>query len=105
MPVTLRNTKRTAFYGTFYPNIVGRRTSDKLYDVRRVRSARGKIVSEKQPHSFMVPALDKATVHAAALQLPQVKAALKSGWLVQDKAEPAKLSKKRSPKASAKRGE
>lgn len=89
MSVILKNTRHQAFYATYYTEVTGRRTTDRLYDVRKVRSPAGKIVSEKQPHSFMVPALEQETVHDVALHLPQVKAALKSGWLVKVEAKAA----------------
>ena len=84
MAIILKNTRYDRFDGTYYPDVIGRRSSERLYSVRRVRSPNGKMLSEKQPHSFMVPAKGQMTVHEAALHLPQVKAALKSGWLVRE---------------------
>jgi len=83
--VTLRNTERRTFCATYYPSVVGRRCKDRLYDVKRARSASGKLIGIKQPHSFSILPLESAEVHAVALHLPQVKAARKAGWLVLEK--------------------
>ena len=80
--VPLKNkSSHQTFHGTFYPSEVGRRTSDKLYDVQKVRSAKWKRATVKQPHSFMLLPGETKLVHPAALHLSQVKAARKSGWL------------------------
>jgi hypothetical protein len=95
--VTLENTSRNrSFIATLYPDIVGRRSEGrKLYAVCKVRSPSGKVVGQKQPFSFEILPGKTAAVDPAALHLPQVKAARKSGWLVLVAAPPveAKASK------------
>ena len=81
--ITLRNTRRQPFLATVYHHIVCRRTQVCSCQVQHVVGPKGKRVARKNPDSFQVNALSELKVDARVRHLPQVKAALKSGWLVQ----------------------
>jgi hypothetical protein len=99
--VTLKNTSRSqTFIATYYHEIVGRRSNDKLYTVERRRSANGKVVAMKQPHSFSILPGQEAEVHEVALHLPQVRAACKKGWLEKRKAKAETASTKAAAPAA-----
>lgn len=93
--IALRNThKYLPFTATFYPEIAGKKTGDQLYEVKLIKSRKGKTISVKEPHSFQIQPQQVELVHDAAAHMPQVKAAIKQGWLVVvpqgTKAAPAK---------------
>lgn len=79
--VTLRNTRRQPFLATMYHDVVCRRRGACSCQIVHISGPRGKRMSLKSPASFQVDALSTLDVDAAALHLPQVKSALKSGWL------------------------
>jgi hypothetical protein len=80
--VTLRNMRKQPFLATMYHDIACRRRQSCSCAVAYVTGAKGKGVGLKSPASFQIDALSQASVDAAVLHLPQVKSALKDGWLV-----------------------
>lgn len=86
--VTLRNTRRQPFLATMYHDIVCRRRQACSCQVVHISGPRGKRMSLKSPASFQVDALSALRVDAAVMHLPQVKAAVKSGWLERVQSRP-----------------
>ena len=79
--VTLKNAERRPFLATVYHDIACRKAKVCTCSVEFYTGPNGKRVSRKNPMSFQVDAMSTATVPASVLHLPQVKQAIKSGWL------------------------
>ena len=100
MGVSLRNTLRKPFIATMYHGIFCRRGGECRCGVQKVRSESGKLVTERQPKSFQINSGKSLTVDRAALHLPQVKKAVKDGWLVRSDLEKAQAAGKATPMSS-----
>ena len=96
MGVSLRNAWQKPFIATMYHDVFCRRRGECCCGVVKVRSEKGKLVTERQPKSFQIDVGKSDEFDQAVLHLPQVKKAVKDGWLVrgdleaQAKAQPAK---------------
>jgi hypothetical protein len=94
--VKLLNKSKKPYHITLYPSIAGRRSSGKHYEIRKVRSASGKLMGEKQPHSYSIMPGKATSLPAVALHMPQVKAAMKSGDLKRLELAEAKPAKRKA---------
>lgn len=91
--IVLRNTERQTFMVTEYHEVVCRRRNACKCKVTRVTSPRGKAVSRKDPRSFHIFGLsDSRPLDMEVLYLPEVRAALKSGWLKKVGADAPKVA-------------
>lgn len=94
MNVLLRNNWRQPFIATMYHDIACRRAQRCLCKVTRGVSPAGKPVAVRWPASFQIDGKSIISVDEAALHLPQVKSALKSGWLSKEEQPKAMLPKR-----------
>jgi len=93
--VVLKNTRRQMFHATMYHHIVCHRQKKCCCAISRKVSPNGKSVSVKQPKGFHVFALKESEpLEMAVLHLPQVKAAINSGWLQKMEAKGGASKKK-----------
>lgn len=87
--VVLVNNKHKTFFGNLYHDVVCRRVGACSCRKVKVRSAQGKVVTRKDPAGLHVfPKAESKALPGEVLHVPEVRAAVKGGWLSVKRQQP-----------------